>query len=337
MLPGDSEKNMETRLESVLEIFLITYNRSACLDNTLRQLQGSPFAACRFTVLDNCSTDDTPEVTARYQGAFPNYRVIRHPRNIGGDYNYLRAIELSTMRYTWILCDDDNYDFTHADAVVDAVVSCEFDLVYVASRSSVQLGWQNFGTVRAKQLTLEGARYHRACAFWPSLIFRTEWYCTYCFAPAPHLFPSFKFINKSIDHDWLLYIAEHPVVIRSESSAMEQRPLMLYTEWVRNAALIADRRLRQYVIEQWTDQGFLKTLAFWIAVERAGRAEGYWKRLVDILFSLTPWQKMKFMLLLPVMLVPLPTSLLVRVRELVYRFLGHHDVKNLPPVQAVRR
>jgi glycosyltransferase involved in cell wall biosynthesis len=319
-------------LETVLEIFLITYNRSACVDNTLMQLKDSPFAKCRFTVLDNCSTDTTPEITAKHHENFPDYHVIRHPRNIGGDYNFLRAIELSKSRYTWILCDDDNYDFTNAQDAIAAIESCMYDHIYVASRSSVQLGWNCFGEVRAQQLIIEGARFHRACAFWPSLIFRTEWYDVGCFAPAPHLFPSFRFINKILIHNHMIYVAEHQIVIRGEACTSEQSPLILYKEWVENAALIEDHKLRRYVIEQWTEKGFMRTLSFWIAVDRAKRAKGYWKRLVDILFALTPLQKLKFLTMLPVMIIPLPMSFLVYARKLLFKMMGHKDVKNLPPI-----
>jgi len=324
-------------LETVLELILITYNRSAFLDDTLRQLKDSPFAQCRLTVMDNCSTDETPTVVARYQDQFPNFHVIRHPRNIGGDYNYLRAIEVTTSCYTWIVCDDDDFDFTHAGDVISAIESCDFDLVYIASRSSVQLGWDGFGATTARQLTQEGARYHRACAFWPSLIFKSSLYDSFCYHKAPFMFPSMKFINKSLVDDFSVYVAEHEIVIRGEACTGEQRPLMMYREWVTNAAHIEDHALRQYVIEQWTDNGFLKTLCFWIAVEKSSRAPGYWQRLLDILFALTPSQKLKFLTLLPVMVIPIPMPLLLRARELAYRMLGHRDVKNLPPIEVVQR
>jgi len=71
------------KLEEVLQIFLITCNRSLLLDNTLRQLRGSPFSACRFTILDNCSTDSTAEVVSRYYEHFSDYHVVRHNKNIG--------------------------------------------------------------------------------------------------------------------------------------------------------------------------------------------------------------------------------------------------------------
>ncbi len=327
----------EKCLESILEIFIITYNRHEFLEKTLEKLKGSLFAACRFTILDNCSTDLTQEVTARFSGQFPNYRVIRHNRNIGGDYNFLRAVELSNSFYTWILCDDDSYDFTHAQEIITAVEKCSYDLVYVASRSSMHLGSLRFGETTVRQLVREGARCHRAFAFWPSLIFRTDRFENYCIHNAPHLFPSFNFINKCIIDDFSIYVSEHEMVIRFLENNGEIHPLRMYKEWVTNAAKIPDIQLRGSIIEQWTDKGFLRTLIFWVAIERSTRAEGYWKRLVDILFALTPKQKSKFLLLFPIMIIPMPLSVLVKAREIAYRLMGYKDIDNLPPIHIVER
>lgn len=333
---NDTATGGHAALEMVLELILVTYNRSVSLDNTLRQLAESPFARCHITVLDNFSTDDTAEVTARYRDKFADYRVVRHPRNIGGDYNFLRAIEISTYKYTWIVCDDDDYDFSHAAEVIAAVESCRYDLIYVASRTSVQLGCERFGATTVRQLIHDGARYHRACAFWPALIFRAGDYDNYCYQAAPYIFPSMKFIHQSIVKDYSIYVAKHPLVIRSETSTSEVDPLRMYREWVTNAALVDNTSLRANIIEQWTDKGLMKTLAFWIAVDRSRRVKGYWKRLVDIVFALTPWQKLKFLALVPVMIVPIPMSLLVRSREFVYRLMGH-ATDTLPPIDTVQR
>jgi len=334
---NDTATGGHAPLETVLELILVTYNRSASLDNTLRQLAESPFARCRITVLDNCSTDDTAAVTAFYRDKFPDFYVIRHPRNIGGDYNFLRAIEISTHRYTWIVCDDDNYDFTHADEVVSAITICKYDLIYVASRSSIQLNCKSHGETTVKCLVLEGAHYHRGCTFWPALIFQSNKYDNYCFHAAPNIFPSIKFINRSLVEDFSIYVAEYPLVIRSETSASEVDPLEIYKAWVTNAALIKNFALRANVIEQHTVRGFFISLAFWIAVERSKKASGYWKRLFDILFAVTPLQKMKLLLLLPVMIIPLPLPWLIRTRGLVYRLMGNKDASNLPPVESVQR
>ena len=57
-------------IEEKMEIILITYNRSKYLDNTLNQFLNSPFKNCKFTVLDNCSPDNTPEICAKYENYF---------------------------------------------------------------------------------------------------------------------------------------------------------------------------------------------------------------------------------------------------------------------------
>lgn len=326
-----------TSFKENLQIFLITCNRSASLDNTLRQLSESPFRHCRFTVLDNCSTDDTPEIAARYQQRFNNYHIIRHNRNIGGDNNYLRAVELSTALYTWVLCDDDNYDFSHVDDIITALETCRYDFIYVASRQVQYMNWTGYGPATVHQLINDGATYHRGCTFWPALIFKTNLFDNHCYHNAPRIFPSFLFINKSINDNFSIYVAKHEVIIRSVDNISEISPLYLYTEWVANASKLKDHRLRERIIEQCTCQGFIKTLGFWIALEKTNHAEGYWKRLVDIFFALSPRQRMKFILLLPVMIIPVPKPLLIRARELVYRLLGQADVTKLPPLERKDR
>lgn len=317
-------------LEDLLEIILLTCERAACLDGTLRRLQNSPFSRCRLTVLDNCSTDDTPAVATRFGDSFPDYRIIRNGSNIGGDKNYLKAVELSTSKYTWILCDDDNYDFKDAVDVIAAVESCRFDLVYVASRASIDLGWSGFGETTVRRLMNEGARYHRACSFWPALIFKTERFESSCIINAPSLFPNLPFINKSISEDFRIYVARRGMIIRSDSQVPS--PLVLYKEWVKSAASISNRKLRGKVIDQWTDKGFFRTLCFWIALDRTNRIGDFTKTLADIFLGLTHWRRFQFILLLPVMVIPVPKPILLRAREIVYRLMGHRDARTLPPV-----
>jgi len=329
--------NNKVSLETVLEIFLITSNRSVFLENTLTQLKDSPFARCRFTILDNFSTDDTPIITAKYQDEFFDYHVIRHPRNIGGTFNYLRTIELSSTLYTWILCDDDNYDFSHADEVIKAIESCEFDLIYVGPRSDKQLGWSGFGSTTASQMISENANYHRALSFYPSIIFKSEQFDNDCFINAPYMFPSMRFIQKTANQNYKLYVSEYEIVSRFEGNEMEISPLYLFKEWVSNAARIPNKSLRKNVIEQMTDEGFVKTLVFWIALEKAYKREGFFKRIVDILYGFTPLQRIKLLFISPFMLIPIPTSILFRARKIVYRLKGKKDLNKLPPVQIEQR
>lgn len=90
-----------------LEPVLITYNRSADLQRTLDAFLDAGLTGIKLHVLDNASTDETASVVATAQAMWPNLSYHRNKYNIGGNANILRAVEISTSEYSWILGDDD--------------------------------------------------------------------------------------------------------------------------------------------------------------------------------------------------------------------------------------
>ena len=106
-----------------IEIILITYNRKKHLQNTFNQIfaEESPIKDFPITILDNKSTDGTSELIEEYRIKFPNIKHIINNRNIGGNANIARAFEIASKEYVWILCDDDEYDFTHWKDVEKAI------------------------------------------------------------------------------------------------------------------------------------------------------------------------------------------------------------------------
>ena len=109
----------------MLEILLITYNRCSSLARTLGALRDSVARDLPVTVLDNCSHDDTRNVVDSFKNeGILNIRYIRHEINIGACANVLRAYELATARYVWIICDDDDYNFCEFGGVSD-ILKCD--------------------------------------------------------------------------------------------------------------------------------------------------------------------------------------------------------------------
>ena len=106
-----------------LQIILITYNREQFLSKTLSSLfsDTSPVKNYDITVLDNHSTDDTRSLVEKHQNAHPNLKYICHNRNIGGNANIARAFEIATREYLWIICDDDDYDWSAWNGVENAI------------------------------------------------------------------------------------------------------------------------------------------------------------------------------------------------------------------------
>lgn len=100
-------------LNKLLDIFIITYNREAQLASTLKQLcaANSPLNKAEITVLDNNSTDNTAKVIKEYSKINKNIKYIKNRYNNGLAGNLIKAMELASKDYFWILCDDDDYSW----------------------------------------------------------------------------------------------------------------------------------------------------------------------------------------------------------------------------------
>ncbi|QMU28958.1 glycosyltransferase family 2 protein [Adhaeribacter radiodurans] len=209
------------RLAQKLELVLFTYNRAPYLNHALTQLQGSPFSFCKITILDNCSTDETPAVIQQHIACFPNMVYERNKINIGGNANILRAAERSNGLYTWLICDDDEFDFSNCDDVIDVVLEEKVDLIHVGGHGTKP--WQLAGiTATPKELMAKGYHFVNNASFVPASLFRTQvfydsldeayqnirnWY--------PHLVYTFKFYTDNK----LVYLAKNRIVTASVGRA----------------------------------------------------------------------------------------------------------------------
>lgn len=120
-------------IEEKLEIILFTYNRAKYVENTLTQLLNSPFKNCKISILNNHSTDNTIEICEQFQEKFPNYHIITNKVNIGGNPNILRAYEIANAEYTWIIADNDEFNFLECDDTINAITSSKYDVILTCS------------------------------------------------------------------------------------------------------------------------------------------------------------------------------------------------------------
>jgi glycosyltransferase involved in cell wall biosynthesis len=102
---------VEDRPESTLPITVVipAYNRARLLERALQSVGSQhPRRPAQVIVVDDHSTDDTPEVAKAY-GA----ELIRHERNLGGNAA-ARDTGLRAARHTWVaLLDDDDEWLPH--------------------------------------------------------------------------------------------------------------------------------------------------------------------------------------------------------------------------------
>lgn len=123
-----------TSISDSLDIFLITYNRAKSLDKTLSQILSveSPIRDFEIQIIDNNSTDNTREIVAKWQEEFPNLKYEKNKYNIGGNANIVNAFYKANKDYVWVLCDDDNYEWSTWNEVVDSILS-GVDCIIVAN------------------------------------------------------------------------------------------------------------------------------------------------------------------------------------------------------------
>lgn len=127
-----------------LQPIIITYNRAEFLQQTLQAFLKAGFAQLQFHVLDNASTDNTQEVVTQMQAHWPNLSYHRNKYNIGGNANYLRALEIGDAEYAWIIGDDDQWTFNGLSELTAIINNEAVDVL--------RLGWLVTENSRGKSL-----------------------------------------------------------------------------------------------------------------------------------------------------------------------------------------
>lgn len=122
------------KIEDKLEIVIPTFNRCEKLGITFSYLldENSPVKNCDITILDDCSTDDTPNLVKKIAEKHPNVRYRCNMRNLGILGNILNAHLICSKEYFWLLGDNDTYDFSCFKEVEEAIEN-ETDAIIVVS------------------------------------------------------------------------------------------------------------------------------------------------------------------------------------------------------------
>lgn len=306
-------------LRDQLELAIITYNRSGPLEHTLGQLHDSPFAECRITVLDNCSTDGTPAVCERWSERFGDFHVVRHRYNIGLSPNYLRAVELTQATYTWVLSDDETYDFSDCKDLVACLREGEVDLLMIGSPH--QFDWERGLRTTVPDLIARGGQYHAAFTFVAGSLFRTSLFGSSAMARgyrnSENLYPHFPFVHDQVARGSSVYIARRAIVERTRRPIHETvRDLMSWiVKWARSCEIIGDPQLRKAVIYQamggdqraWARQVLLHTM-----LTRLDEPERLGRYLADLFVVCRQEQRLVVAGCAPLAVVPRPVYGLVR-------------------------
>ena len=101
----------------LVSVCIPTYNYARFLGPAIESALSQTHAELEVVVLDDASTDHTPEVVERYAGD-ARLRHERHDHNIGLFANFNRCLEVAKGEYVKVLCADD---WLHERSIEDAL------------------------------------------------------------------------------------------------------------------------------------------------------------------------------------------------------------------------
>jgi glycosyltransferase involved in cell wall biosynthesis len=260
-------------MRELLELYVITYNRAALLEQTLRALAVEPIQSCKVTVLDNHSTDSTNEVCKRAKEWLPALQIVRHGKNIGGDANNLRAIEMATAPYTWILCDDDEIDLSNASDVWATIREERADIISLGIKDSNDplTGYQRLGSIPCK------GHFLFKHTFTPAAILRTalcnDQCMIACYKNLGSLFPQFPLFERALREDALAYFSPHTII--SKGRYQGYSPFRFLAGWLMSVRTVHDAALRRDAVEQLFGRTFWKNFSYALLIERKLRKDSH--------------------------------------------------------------
>ena len=244
---------MQPSLYELLHCLVITYNRAENLRTTLSRLAVSPFRETRITVLDNASTDGTPEVTAEFASRFPHYEVIRHKYNIGGPCNLLRAFELSQGRYTWVLGDDDLLNPVDISDVHDVMAAESADVISLSLFRRPEAMSGKFFTYQ--ESIREGIFFFGCFSQITNTVFKTSLLDSRLmhqgYRLAHTLFTQFPLLIKLAVENRRMYCAREAVITRSRYDGPTWSAADLWVGWAEVCSLIPDKEIREHSLQDY--------------------------------------------------------------------------------------
>lgn len=100
-----------TAVPDKIALAIVTFNRSALLDELLQSVAAMNDAPWKVIVVDNASTDDTQEVIARARSRFPEGVLVNHllETNTGGAGGFSEGTRVALehgAEWVWLMDDD---------------------------------------------------------------------------------------------------------------------------------------------------------------------------------------------------------------------------------------
>jgi len=91
----------------LISVALCTYNGSLFLEKQLMSIINQTYKNVEIVIVDDCSIDDTFEITQIFAQKYPQIKSFRNTHNIGFNKNFEKAINIASGEYIAISDQDD--------------------------------------------------------------------------------------------------------------------------------------------------------------------------------------------------------------------------------------
>lgn len=232
-------------IRNLLSIAIITYNRSAKLEQTIKSLLKSPLRECTITILNNASTDGTEKILSTYSG-IKNIIIVNNKYNIGLGANYLKAYEYIDTPYSWIIADDDTYDFSKIEDVVSAMDKEAVELIHIGAHTDKP--WSFGGKyIKVHDAVDQGYSYFKYSSFIGCNIIKTNSFkdsIIEAYENIVNCYPHMPFLLSLYVKNQLVYISENRIA-KATPTGQSYSYYKLYGWWSGTCNLLKSKQDRR--------------------------------------------------------------------------------------------
>ena len=171
-----------------IEVFILTYNRSNLLKQSVESILNQTIGKIKITVIDNASTDDTSLIISEMQKTHANLYYVKQPKHL--DYfaqNIKTAQNLAQKKYVMFFHDDDIAHPQYLEIAMSLINKYKnVDLICTLLKefsNENELSFRNFNNIRyvvfPDKMSFTSYIYasmfinHKSLCF-PNIIYKTE-------------------------------------------------------------------------------------------------------------------------------------------------------------------
>lgn len=197
----------------------------------------APTRSLNILVIDNNSTDSTPQIVKNFQKDHPNLSYHKNPHNIGLGANIARALDMANQEYMWLLGDDDIVHFEAWPYVQEAIAK-EKEIICVADDAIPTNSKQDLAFLTLQMSLIS------ACIFKTSLFTDTAMtnVMNNIYTLFPHLVPIVEYINNEKGKE--IYLLPSPLT----SNGMEAGTDTSYIRGYDKSSLYLKQRSMSWIV-----------------------------------------------------------------------------------------